>query len=210
MSYILEALKKSDTERQYSKTTHPLADLSPLAHRNKRGRSIVFVAGLSLLLIGATAISALWYFKQLPTMTVKTLQEQQTELSPKVSTPPTKETEPHQDIQYVVEPKPLKHISPAEDFVVISAPPPPQKMLTKHSDAPQLSELPIEIQNDIPKLNLAGHAYAEDPDSRLIIINNKIVREGDTIGDQLLLKEITFEGVVLSYKTILFQIILAQ
>lgn len=208
MSYILEALKRSDTERQYSKTSHPLADLSPLAHRKKNGRSLLMSIGLALLLVGTTAISTFWYFKQLPAANQVVLD--MPTATPPAPEPPIVQAEQQQEAQYVIEPTPLKTLPPTDDFVVISTPPSTQTPRKIPSNAPQLSELPIEVQNEIPALNFAGHAYAESPASRLIIINDKIVREGDSIDNQLILKEITFEGVVLSYKTILFQIILPQ
>ncbi|MFT5700796.1 MAG: hypothetical protein ACI8ZB_003681 [Desulforhopalus sp.] len=66
-------------------------------------------------------------------------------------------------------------------------------------------ELPPDIQREIPQFTFAGHTYADDPKKRMIIINNAILREGDSIDANTKLKNIVWEGVVLEYKGIMFK-----
>ena len=54
-------------------------------------------------------------------------------------------------------------------------------------------------QADLQKMNFAGHVYSEERDRRMIMINNKILREGDGIDTDFRLDEITRNGVVLLY-----------
>jgi hypothetical protein len=69
-----------------------------------------------------------------------------------------------------------------------------------------LKELPIEIRKSIPEISMAGHVYSEIPARRMIMINNKIVREGERVGDQLKLLRITWDGVILRHVSTDFQI----
>ena len=66
-------------------------------------------------------------------------------------------------------------------------------------------ELSSEIQEKLPQLVFAGHTYADDPRQRMIIINNTILREGDSIDADTRLVNIIWEGVVLEYKGVLFK-----
>jgi general secretion pathway protein B len=65
-------------------------------------------------------------------------------------------------------------------------------------------ELPLAVQRNIPEIKMEGHVYAEDPSLRMIIINNKIVREGDLVQGTLYLEKITWEGVILRHDTTRF------
>lgn len=70
---------------------------------------------------------------------------------------------------------------------------------------PLLQDLPPSVQKSLPPLKLAGHVYAEESSRRMIIINNRICREGDLVDDQLYLEEILREGVVLRYQELRFR-----
>jgi general secretion pathway protein B len=76
----------------------------------------------------------------------------------------------------------------------------------KFSDTPTSNQLPPSVQADVGKMKFAGHVYSEDTAGRMIMINNKILREGDTIDTEFRLQEITKSGVVLVYKSTPFRI----
>lgn len=71
---------------------------------------------------------------------------------------------------------------------------------------PLFQDLPASVQKILPPLKLAGHVYSQDSSRRMIIINNRICREGDLVESQLYLDRIMWEGVVLRYKEIRFRI----
>ncbi|PHR28785.1 MAG: hypothetical protein COA36_05665 [Desulfotalea sp.] len=66
-------------------------------------------------------------------------------------------------------------------------------------------QLPVEIQQVLPQFVFAGHTYADNPKQRLIIINNAILREGQSVDVNTRLLHIIWEGVVLDYKGIVFK-----
>jgi general secretion pathway protein B len=96
-------------------------------------------------------------------------------------------------------------LAPQSEATVIKQPPraTPEK---PKSAPPYLQDLPPQVQEEIPKLLFAGHAYAVDPAQRMIIINGKIMREGDRLDAMTKLAEITWEGVIIDRKGVRFQV----
>jgi len=72
-------------------------------------------------------------------------------------------------------------------------------------DVPLMQDLPTAIRKRLPPLTLAGHVYAENAAKRMIIINNRICREGDMVEEQLYLDRIIWEGVILRYQEVRFR-----
>jgi len=61
-------------------------------------------------------------------------------------------------------------------------------------------ELPMALQNSLPDITIEGHIYDSDPYSRMVFINGKIRTEKQQITQDLTLEEITPDGVILSYQ----------
>jgi general secretion pathway protein B len=61
-------------------------------------------------------------------------------------------------------------------------------------------ELPVAIQQQIPKLSILFHLYAANPRDRLVGINDRMLHEGDTVEPGLVLEQITPDGMILNYK----------
>ncbi len=94
---------------------------------------------------------------------------------------------------------------------------PPQVVTSPQSVAPDIAsektealplaqDLPASVQKILPPLKLAGHVYAKDATKRMVMINNRICREGDLVENQLYLEQIVWEGVVLRYQDIRFRL----
>lgn len=72
--------------------------------------------------------------------------------------------------------------------------------------AVRISELPLNVQRQIPDIKFTSHIYADDPSLRLVNINSRSVREGGYVSDDLKLVGITEDGVVLSYQDYTFEL----
>jgi hypothetical protein len=68
------------------------------------------------------------------------------------------------------------------------------------------SELPETIKHQLPDLNFSTHLYGEDKSFRMVNINGNMLKEGERISEDLWLTEITSEGVVLDYQEHLIEI----
>jgi len=72
-------------------------------------------------------------------------------------------------------------------------PPPPKRVL-------HFNELPSVVREGLPQLAVEGYVFSEDPRSRMVVINNRMLQEGDDLGSDLKLERIGPEGAVLNYK----------
>jgi len=63
-----------------------------------------------------------------------------------------------------------------------------------------MTELPLAIQQELPPLSISVHAYSAKPADRLVDINGRLLHEGDEVAPGLKLERITPDGMVLSYK----------
>ena len=65
---------------------------------------------------------------------------------------------------------------------------------------PTIWELPFSTRKDIPALDLSMHVYSSDPKQRFVVIKGDRHVEGDEVGQDLMLREIRQDGLVLEYK----------
>ena len=220
MSYILEALNKSERERQRENIPDLQADHSlPPVRRDDRKRS-AWRLPLILILILLCSGGLFWWQQSddqdpqlaaeapqvIPTSPVPSSSATQdldvsanppesVELSVKIKEQISWEV--HQAVGLVSE-----TVSPLPVTVSEENPVP----LKETAAPPLMEDLPFVIRAGIPDLTFAGHVYADEAQKRMIIINNRIVREGDLITNGLSLEQISPNGVVLLYETTVFRV----
>lgn len=64
----------------------------------------------------------------------------------------------------------------------------------------ELWELPDPVRAQLPALTFSFHVYADDPPRRTIIINGRRHSEGDEMPGGLRLEEITRDGVIMQFR----------
>ena len=243
MSYILEALKKSDKERQREQIPDLQADhsLPSVKIQERKGPGLYL---LGALVLGSVAGLLWWQFSgdQVPQLTdnskippapvaVAPAPEvveipEQTAARPSVAKK-EKAVEPVTPEVTTVEPtaseQPVPEVAESEVPLPEDRTPGGSEALVKVAEKsapsvtpepvgqedviiPLLDELPPNVKADVPGLSFAGHVYADDTRKRLIIINSRIVREGDMVSNGLFLEQISPDGVVLRYKTVVFRV----
>jgi hypothetical protein len=65
---------------------------------------------------------------------------------------------------------------------------------------PDIKELSPSFKENLPDIKISGHVYFDTPEDRLVIINGKSAREGETVVSGLQVEEITASGVVFTYE----------
>lgn len=224
MSYILDALKKSDQERQQEVPPHLHSNHGYPPSFKDSGRGQRFLIGgivaASLLLGGATMY--LYNLAQQPKP--QPIQQSPAKVNPPAPEPIVQQqvTTPAEPVVKMVEAPPEIRETPStpiriprdrskilftpfgdqeveEEYTLAKPPEPP-------SPLPLFKDLPPNLRTQIPKFSFAGHTYSQDPAQRMIIINNNISREGDRIDLNTRLKEITWEGVIIDFKGISFRV----
>ncbi len=68
------------------------------------------------------------------------------------------------------------------------------------------AELPASVQKSIPKMTVMGYSYAEEPEMRMVVINDRMLREGDEVSPGVKLEKIGSDGVVLNFKGFQFHL----
>jgi len=81
---------------------------------------------------------------------------------------------------------------------------------TDLTSIPYLHELADYLQQSIPQMNFAGHVYSSTASSRSVIINGVVMSEGDIIVEGLKVEQITPKGVVFEFQGELFRMDILQ
>ncbi len=224
MSYILEALKKSDRDRKREAIPDLSSDHSFSTSRREERKSPLWKSPVVLLgLLACVALPGWLLFsegqqeegvqqKEIAEPTAAVIVEK-TDL-PAVASLPVPEkndvTTPELLAPEVITPALKEQINREVEEAVsrIVAPPEPEKA-EKPVEVivlPLLEELSADLQAAIPDLSFAGHVYAAEGRQRLIMINMRVVREGNTISPGLILEKIEENGVVLRYQEVSFRV----
>jgi general secretion pathway protein B len=61
-------------------------------------------------------------------------------------------------------------------------------------------ELPLDMQQHIPAMEFSAHVYSTNPMQRSIVINGRFMEEGDRLTADLLLDEITADGAIFNFQ----------
>jgi len=217
MSYILDALKKSDEQRMASLTSKPV-QLAP-AHPAGHSRIGWFVLlAVIVLLCGGWLLSI--YQKDQPAPRQAPAQNIPASSAPHNATQP---------IMPAAQPLPasIPAKTAGEPAVAASIPASPAKLAAApqhehpapqpaakpiiaapvasvshappaNEEPPRRADLPVNIQQALPPIHIEGHIYDADPSARMVIINGHVHYEGQQLGDGLLLEAITESGIILN------------
>lgn len=215
MSYILDALKKAEAERKLGAVPGIHAPATYAARSDHRSGRKLWLAGALAML--AAMLAALAWFR--PWQVAETLPRMPgpARLAPLPPAPPPVSTAPAPVAAPVL---PAVQPPPVKPKAVARIVPPPARPRSSASAAPQpapppqaaqpaeqqdnepltLRELPEQIQREIPALKIGGYIYSSNPAERSLLINNKLLREGDEVAPGLTLEKMLRGSVVLNYK----------
>ena len=222
MSYILDALRRAEAERQRGAVPglqdqpQPLSApaAAPAADPSRAG--LRALAAIGLLAAGGAAA---WWWLKPPAAAPKA---------------PVVAVAPAQPVVQVAPPSPPAPVAPAPvvPAAVSSAPAvaaatpalvlppipaqpaepaaePPKKPASRPAaaapvapvapapDAVRRQDLPENVRQQLPALTVAGATYSENPRYRMVIINGQVVQEGDTAAPGVVLETIRQKEVVL-------------
>ncbi len=213
MSFILEALKKSEQKRRNEgKQAPPSIHERTSLQTGKSKRIIIILLGL-LVVIGVGLLSYIVFLQQsdpvnselVVTPRNSTLPAQR---SKPVSVPPAQIAEEIKPSPSLVSPDPRPkpqvvakqqqqfEVQPKQKPVIVDS----ASKLRNEEKIYLFDQLPISVSNGIPALKMMLHAYnRNDASASLVQLNGQILREGDSVTTQIRLQQITAEGVVLRY-----------
>jgi general secretion pathway protein B len=211
MSFILDALKKSENERQ--RQSGPGIFEVKVAPPKARWPAWAFaLAGLLVINIGVVV----WLMLRQPSHGDAVAAPAAQASAPLPLTPapqvavsapvePAKPQEPAPMAADEPTPNPTEETNP-DDYEPATEPSSAQLPETPHvtrgtvGGLPTYDEMASRPGNGLPDLRLDLHVYAAKPQDRFIFLNMRRLREGDSLPDGVRVESITAGGAVLSFR----------
>jgi general secretion pathway protein B len=222
MSFILDALRKSEHERQ-RQAGPGIAEL-PVARATTR-HSFVLLAIGALLVINLLVL-LYWLLKndkpevvheapvaaQPAPAPTREIERPAAVMTPSAPAAPVTQPVPEREVRPLAAeveagPPPDSAPPPAPDpslLPIVPAPAPavsyaPRQPAPSATFVPRIDTLPPQATAGLPALNLDLHIYSNDPAQRAAFINGNRYRAGDKLPQGVEVVDITQEGVVLRY-----------
>ena len=209
MSYILDALKRADAERErgavpglHSQSLATPVALAPPGHRHALWLALAALAG-----IGAMA-AGVWLWST-PASKAPLVGE-----AAHVAVPVAMPVAPASIA--VIAPLPVVvAVSPAQARsapAVKALPSVATATATTKAPAPApvniplLSELPDALRRQMPALTITGAVYSETPANRLLLLNNLVLTQGSLAAPDVTLEEIRPKSSVFNFKGTRFRL----
>jgi general secretion pathway protein B len=222
MSYILEALKKAQAERQIGNapTIHaPAPNYTVPVTRSSRNPLIVGVVAGTLVV----ALGAVFLLRQ-PAPVV------QVASAPAPVSAPVAMPAPPPVVAAPPEPEPLapaRPVEPVKPKVVEKAPAPVVKAEPGPRPAPvepapeptrpvlvaaapaaanaddnvgPLQSLPDAVQREVPKVAFGGYIYSPNPAERLLLVDKLLRREGEEVAPGLVLERLLPKAAIMNFR----------
>ena len=195
MSYILEALKKAQAERELGSapTIHAAPIHTAPAHSAASRKPLLIGLGAGALIAGVAAFAML---RQSPTPPPQVLAAA-APAPPVVAAvkPPPPEPKPKPKPKTEPEPEPERIAPPAK-----AGPAPVVAQARVEDNTPPLSQLPEAIQREVPQIAVGGYIYSANPADRLLLIDKVLRREGEEVAPGLVLERLLPRAAVMNYR----------
>ena len=197
MSFILDALKKSETDRQQQGNAEFAA--VPIGPRATSVPRWLWVVGVLLAINLIVLIGLLLRPDSSPSTTQTAVSTISRPSQPDVTSPPSFEEKVATAQQNV----PAQQAADAEveaatvRAVLISQDP---SSVSSDDLHPTLQEIRARGALNLPELHLDIHVYSDAPKDRFVFINMSKLREGSQLAEGPVVAEITPDGVVLGHQ----------
>jgi general secretion pathway protein B len=205
MSYILEALKKAQAERQLGSapTIHAQQVVAPSPPGTAASRKPLFIGlGAGALVVVAGALFV-WHQAPAPAPAAAP----RTVAAPAPAAPET--------LAVTAPPAPARAPEPAPAAVRPAPPRPapapaapapvPAPVAAAANPAPEdnlpfLQQLPDARQRDIPRVTFGGYMYSTNAADRLLIVDKALRHEGEEVAPGLVLEKLLPRAAVMNYR----------
>ena len=233
MSYILDALKKSDKERKRG-SVPDIMTVQDIQMPGTKKRPLWILLILVVLLLNAVVLIWVspWKSKKLQTVSdpasdkqivaKSQLADSKISSDKKNALQQSKKVNAGNDVRKEIKEKPKAMPETKITHEASSITPPKKdeagdttseaKPDDNHLPLPlpnkiyHISELPQSLQQKLPAFAISTFLYSGDPGSRSVRINGQMMREGQYLSAGLKLEEIMQNGMIFSYQNYRFQV----
>jgi general secretion pathway protein B len=212
MSYILDALQRAQAERERGAVPGLHSHNAPLAPPARRSSGLL---GWGLVALGLAVIAWLWW-SPTPNYTSHTSPTSPIEPSSVSATAPTEVSPtppagPAAPITLLpsapaaLAETPAKAPAPTTATPTAAAPSPPAAAPAVAS-VPVVDGIPANLRAQVGELRITGAVYAQDPTQRLLLVNNLVLQQGQSVSPGLTLERIEAKSAVFNYQGTRFRI----
>jgi len=209
MSYILDALRRADAERERGGVPglHTQAMPEPGDEAEPRRRGLRPWHWMVIGLAGGLALAVVMLGREdTPPAAAPLASPPQS--SPPLPQPPLTPVSPVTQAAPATPPAaapaepvaiaPMRSATPAAARPA-SEPPPPAAVAAPQRVA-SLADLPADARAGLPALSFGGSIYSSTPANRLLIVNGQLMHEGDALGPGVTLEQIKPKAAVLNIR----------
>jgi general secretion pathway protein B len=206
MSYILEALKKAQAERQLGNapTIHAPTLQSAPVH-------VPAVKKTGMLMLGAGVIAAVlaggyfWSQRTPAPVVAPVVAVAAAPVAAPVPVPapvvvPTPAPVVVQAPPVTPLPKAVIAPTPMPAPVQVTAPAPAQVPAPAEDNVRFAKDLPQEIQQQLPRVGFGGYMYSDNAADRLVLVDKTLRHEGEEIAPGLMLEKLLPRGAILNFR----------
>ncbi|MGI9271132.1 MAG: general secretion pathway protein GspB [Woeseiaceae bacterium] len=205
MSFILDALKKSETERQEQGSAE-FSSVPASSEKTSPARWLWLLA--ALLAVNIAVLIGILLKPDAPDMAAPEVAVTNTESAVVTTTQPEAEIGAsfEERVADAIEDRPV--IAPPaqstrEDIVESTVTPAPQtvtRAATRATSIPTIDQLRLDGSLQVDELHLDIHVYSDDPAERFVFINMDKHREDSRTKEGPVVREITPDGVILDHQ----------
>jgi general secretion pathway protein B len=215
MSFILDALKKSEIERQ----RQSMPGLMDAPTSLRRGRVPLWVIILACLLAinivvliivlmrnGTPSVASTSGHDSSPADAKRpAVEEHFSPLSaapvyaPEIPVPPAETSASSESAGHAIAQRAAPHTLHRPDPVLID-----EEAADNDEVLPSINEINLTAAQALPEMHLDVHVYATKPSDRFVFINMRKYHEGNTLAEGPVLERIRRDGVVLNYQGVRF------
>jgi len=207
MSLILDALKKSEAERQRGQAPHILSPLPAAPSHVHAGKASKLPWLILMAALFAMMVAAYFYAQSRVAVTPVITHlpaEKKAAQTAAIASDETSIPAVEAPKQVVIEKPPVQQtetIAPVTTVpAILPATTPPAPAIDESDTTPalaNLSDMPAEQRQQLPPLKLSMHVFSMDAGKRFAIIDGQRVNEGGLVGS-VVIEQIRQDGVVLS------------
>ncbi|HET9821822.1 MAG TPA: general secretion pathway protein GspB [Burkholderiaceae bacterium] len=231
MSYILDALKKADAERERAGVPglHALAGGNGAPDEAQRAARRWRAVTLAVLLLGSAAALGWWWHgagevspqagpaaAPMPAPGAAAMPATAVAPLPPSTLPSPVVVPPAPPVTASPAAGPVAPAAPGQDTAAAAAVPrvivPPPGAATQAASAaagtalPVYPDLPADLKRQLPPLAVNGAVYGPAASSRMVFINGQVVREGDSLAEGLVVERIGPKASVLAWRGTRFEL----
>ncbi|HVZ44342.1 MAG TPA: general secretion pathway protein GspB [Ramlibacter sp.] len=220
MSYILDALRKADAERERDPARGIHAHPTPVVAEPSTGMQPAVVAGIVLAAVAVTALVWwLWPRNESGVADAATSRPQVTQpiVQAEIQPPAPRQAPPQAVVAAAAVRAPAAMPSSAAAGATPATPASPASPASPAIPAAQepaakppaaapserivtFAELPADVQQGLPKLPISGGVYSHNASQRMLLVGGQLATEGTEVAPGLVLEQIRPKSAVLRFR----------